>query len=260
MGYIYDKDLEFLSNCNNEELQGLFELLAFNPKDGNKRLTSSLLSSNEYKEFKNDYKKYWKKIAAELQLYGGNTIINLIRGGNGVTYRVILEDVAKRLKIPVLECIPTPEVENAICEKLMLDLFSKMPDQDIQKFLSELAEHDEELKEMLATYGNIPWGKIGASIVREFFKAGGIATYRVTLTVANLIWRELFGKGLTFVANKTIAKIVGGLLSGPIALALNAWLIADITGPAMRVTIPAVVLISTLRQKYNLSIDEDYFE
>lgn len=257
MNYIYDENLEFLKKCTNEELEGLFQILAFDPKNGKKRLTTSLLKSEEYKKYGNDYNKYWERIATELQLYGGNTIVNIFRGNKGVPYRQILEHVARKLKLPLIGFIPTPELENAICEKLMLDLFSKMSEKDAEKFLEELAMEDENLKEIINSYNEIPWGKISVTVIRQVFKAGGMVTYRATLIFANLIWKQLFGRGLTFVANNTIAKILGGFLSGPVAIALNAWIIADLTGPALRVLIPSVVLISALRLKYEMYPGEE---
>jgi uncharacterized protein YaaW (UPF0174 family) len=41
------------------------------------------------------YKNSWKAIAAEIQLFGGDTVANLFRG-KGVMYREVLEDVAKK--------------------------------------------------------------------------------------------------------------------------------------------------------------------
>ena len=103
---------------------------------------------------------------------------------------------------------------------------------------------------MLSSYkSGIPYAKIGTSIIREILKRGGFATYKLTLIVVNMLWKKLFGKGLSIVANKTVTKVLAGFLSGPIAIALNAWILVDIASPAMRVTFPAVFLIATLRKK-----------
>lgn len=254
MSYIYDEDLEFLKDCTNEELESLFQILAFH--NGHKRITTSLLKSQEYKTHKKNYKMYWQTLAQELQLYGGNTFANIFRGNSGVSYRQILEHVARKLKIPVIGFFPTAEIENAICEKLMLDLFSKMKEKDIEKFLSQLALEDDGLKEIIHSYNEVPWGKISVAVVRQIFKAEGMVTYRATLSFANLLWGQLFGRSLTFIANNTIAKILGGFLSGPVAIALNAWIIADLSGPAMRVLVPSIVLISTLRLKYEMENED----
>lgn len=42
---------------------------------------------------------YWDEIAEELQLFGGNTFMNLIKGNKVVLYREILCDVCVRLKV-----------------------------------------------------------------------------------------------------------------------------------------------------------------
>lgn len=250
MAYIYDKDLEFLKRCSDKDLEELFNLLVYKPKSNKPRLTSTLLKTEEYKEYKDRYSCYWEKIAQELQLFGGNTIVNRLRKNSGVKYREILNDVARRLKIPVFNFIPVAELENAICERLLMDLFTKMKEKDIEKFFSQLSIHNKEIKTMIGINQDIPWGKLSTVIIREIFKISAPMTYRITSGIATILWRELFGKTLTLTANTAVANIVGGLFSGPVALALNLWILADITGPAMRITIPAVVLISTLRQKY----------
>ncbi len=252
MSYRYDNDLEFLGKCTNEELEDLFTLLVYDPKDGEKRFSSTLTLSDEYKKYGTDYSKYWRRIAEELQLYGGNTIVNnIIRFGSGVTYRQILEDVAKELKVTYAKSSSTQEIEDAVIEKILSDVFSKMSEEEIKEFFSEISEDDDVLKRTISSYdtNNVPWRKISMSLVRQILKAGGFATYRLSLIAVNFMWKKLFGKGLSLAMNRGLTKMIGNLLSGPIALILNAWIIADIAGPATRVTVPAVMLIATLRKK-----------
>lgn len=213
MSYIHDNDLEFLERCTNEELKELFTLLVYDPKDGKERFSSTLTLSDEYKKYGTDYSKYWKRIAEELQLYGGNTIVNnIIRFGSGVTYREILEDVAKNLKVTYTKSSSTQEIEDAVIEKILSNLFSKMSKEEIKEFFSEISEDDEILEKMISSSNtnNIPWGKIGLFLVNKGFM---------------------------------------NLLLGPFGLVLNAWIVADIAGPATRVTVPAVMLIAALRKK-----------
>ncbi|MBQ1425597.1 MAG: hypothetical protein IIZ03_01580, partial [Succinivibrionaceae bacterium] len=44
-----------------------------------------------YKKYGDQYDKYWKRIAAEFQYFGGDSIVNTFRG-SGVLYREILTD------------------------------------------------------------------------------------------------------------------------------------------------------------------------
>ena len=251
MSYRYDNDLEFLGKCTNEELEDLFTLLVYDPKDGEKRFSSTLTLSDEYKKYGTDYSKYWRRIAEELQLYGGNTFANIFRGSTGVLYREILEDVAKELKVTYAKSSSTQEIEDAVIEKILSDVFSKMSEEEIKEFFSEISEDDDVLKRTISSYdtNNVPWRKISMSLVRQILKAGGFATYKLSLIAVNFICKKLFGKGLSLAMNRGLTKMIGNLLSGPIALILNAWIIADIAGPATRVTVPAVMLIATLRKK-----------
>ena len=217
MSYRYDNDLEFLGRCTNEELKELFDLLVYDPKDGEQRITSTLTYSEEYKKYGTDYSKYWRRIAEELQLYGGNTVVNnFIRFGSGVTYREILQDVAKTLKVHYTKISSTEKIEYVVLEKILSEIFAKLSPEEEKEILSELSNDEIVLK----------------------YKNSAIDFNSAQL------------KNLTFLLlNKGITRIIGGILAGPIGLLLNALIIADIAGPATRVTIPAVMLIATLRRK-----------
>lgn len=251
MSYRYDNDLEFLERCTNEELRDLFSLLTRDPKDNLERFTSTLTISDEYKKYGTDYNKYWQRIAEELQLYGENTLANIFRGSTGVLYREILEDVAKSLKVSITKFSSTQEIEDFVIEKILSDAFSKMSEKEIEEFFSEISADDEMLKRTILSYNtnNIPWKKMSLSLIRQILKSGGFATYKLSLIAVNLIWKKIFGKGLTLAMNRGLTKMIGNLLAGPVAVVLNAWIIVDIAGPATRVTIPAVILIATLRKK-----------
>ena len=217
MSYRYDNDLEFLGRCTNEELKELFDLLVYDPKDGEQRITSTLTYSEEYKKYGTDYSKYWRRIAEELQLYGGNTVVNnFIRFGSGVTYREILQDVAKTLKVPFDKIASTEKIEYVVLEKILSEIFARMSPKEVKKIFSDLS-NDEIVS-----------------------KIKNSATDVNSAQLENLTFLLL---------NKGITRIIGGILAGPIGLLLNALIIADIAGPATRVTIPAVMLIATLRRK-----------
>ncbi|WP_392344719.1 DUF3944 domain-containing protein [Pseudoalteromonas prydzensis] len=97
--YREDKDLAFLQYADAEMLEVLVKHLMFD-KDGEKRNTESLSGDKAFIDAKGDYRKAWQSVAAELQHYGGDTLVNLVRR-TGVTYREILVDVCKRIKAKV---------------------------------------------------------------------------------------------------------------------------------------------------------------
>lgn len=250
MSYRKDIDLEFLQYCNNEELKNLFEVLTIDPKDNIERITSTLKISDEYKMYGEDYHKYWERIAEELQLFGGNTIFNIFRKGTGILYREIALDVAKHIKAPINKNGSIENIEDAITMKLTLDLLGKMPEEQIKEFFEEM--EDNNIKQILTEYKDIPWKTSSVFIVRQIFKAGKFTSYKMTLKIVNLMWRKLFGRGLSFAANRTLTKTLGSIVGGPLSVVLNTWLIMDIAGPAMRVTVPTVLLVSCLRKEVKL--------
>lgn len=252
MAYRTDSDLSFLSNCTDQELEQLFNILVYDPKDGETWISETLTVSEEYKKYGSQYSKYWKRIAEELQLQGGNTIINIFRFGDGVLYREIVGDVADNLKVSYYSNDSAEEIEKSILEKITNEMFKNLSDTEIGVFMKEVYP-PEEYSNLLNKYNdNVPWKKIGLSLTRQILKTGGFATYKLTVVAVNYIWKSLFGKGLTFVGNKVLTKTLGNLLAGPLALALNAWIIFDIAGPATRITVPAVLIVAMLRNCCNI--------
>ena len=103
--------------------------MAYDPKDDEERLTQTLLISDEFKKYGHDYQKYWQRIAEELQLFGGNTISNIFRGGSGVLYREILEDVAKEQKISFDKYNTTVDIENKLILKVSEEIFNSLSEE-----------------------------------------------------------------------------------------------------------------------------------
>ncbi|EAH5437941.1 DUF3944 domain-containing protein [Campylobacter jejuni] len=95
MAYRYDKDLEFLKELSSPELDELVKILTHD-KDGKVRFTEELTNNDLYKKHYSDHKEYIELILEEFQKFGGNSILNIFRGG-GVLYNEILRDVAKKL-------------------------------------------------------------------------------------------------------------------------------------------------------------------
>ena len=91
MKYQKDKDLEFLKNVKSEDLENLVQILTSTK-------TEELSKRDIYKEFYPNHSIYWEEIAAELQYFGGNTVVNIIRS-KGVLYSEIVRDVSKTFGI-----------------------------------------------------------------------------------------------------------------------------------------------------------------
>ncbi|MGL2841962.1 DUF3944 domain-containing protein [Helicobacter pylori] len=89
MAYRYDSDLEFLKRLSSSDLKDLFDALVYDEDGthGTLRMNEDLTNSTEYKRYGSDYAKYPRRIAEELQCYGGNTFINFLETKGSYTKR-----------------------------------------------------------------------------------------------------------------------------------------------------------------------------
>ncbi len=238
MAHREDQDLEFLHSLKSEELNDLVQTLLFN-KDS-ERLTENLSITANYKEHNPNHSKYINEIIEEIQLFGGNTLSNIGRGGKGVQYKEILIDVSKKLKINFNKDSKAEIIENNLLLKILEDALEKMS--------------PEEIKELGDSIGLKNTSKLTAqamsSIFIKVFKAGGFKSYQLTVIIANAILKAILGRGLTIAGNAALTRTMA-VLTGPIGWVITGlWTAIDIAGPAYRVTIPTVIQIAVLRQQY----------
>lgn len=239
MAYRIDSDLEFLAELDSEDLNDLVYCLTHD-KDGKVRYTEGLTGTDEYKEYNPNHRQYWQLIAVEIQCFGANTFATLIRGGEGVLYREVLMDVCNKLKVNYNKNASVEKIENHLLMKILEDALEKMS--------------PEELQELARTVGleNLSGvtPEIMVGVFQAVFKAGGFKSYQLTLIIVNAVMKALFGRGLSLAGNAALTRIMS-ILTGPIGWAITGvWTAIDIAGPAYRVTIPAVIQVAVLRQKY----------
>ena len=235
MSYTYDADLEFLGECTDEQLRNLAEVLIYD-KDGEKRFTESITTSDEYKTYGRRYSKYWKLIAGELQEFGGNSFANLFRG-NGVKYDEVLSDVLDKIKVSYNKSSHIINKEDALIEKIFSDMLEDMPEEKKMELVKDM-----DLKVTGFSSQAI------MIAVQTGLRAGGFLSYQITVIVANYVTRLVLGRGLTLATNAALTRGLSFLI-GPIGWAITGvWTVFDITGPAMRVTLPACVIIACLRK------------
>ena len=85
-----------LSVCTKEDLDPIVEILL-------SKLSNFLDINDTYKAHKPDHTRYHKVIGDELRLFGGNSLRNLFRGGEGPSYSEIVVDVCERLGVPYVK-------------------------------------------------------------------------------------------------------------------------------------------------------------
>lgn len=239
MAYRNDNDLLFLKDVKSDDLNDLVYCLTHD-KDGSSRLTEELTVNDKYKTHNPDHNKYWDLIAAEIQCFGANTFATIFRGGKGVQYKEVLEDVCDKMKVNFNKDSSVETIEKNLLMKILADALDKMS--------------KEELKELAESLGLKNTSGITsqtlAGIFQAIFKAGGFKSYQLTVIIVNAILKALIGRGLTLGGNILLTRTMT-ILTGPIGWVITGlWTAVDIAGPAYRVTIPAVIQIAVLRQKY----------
>ena len=229
MAYIYDVDLEFLGECTDEQLKDLAEILIYDT-DGKFRNTEEITSTNEYKRYKEQYSKYWKILAGDLQKFGGDSIANAARLGKGVKYDEILDDTLKYLKISFDIFSPIIDREDKLVEKIFEITIKEMKENDLIELSKALNLEDHKSAYII-------------SEVKKLIKEEVLSLYKINEIVANRI-TKLFRDGLNFTTTSILKElpILGATLISPFGI------INNITGSAMRVTVPACIIIAYLRK------------
>ncbi|GAA8303087.1 hypothetical protein HpDR22_09210 [Helicobacter pylori] len=127
--------------------------------------------------------------------------------------------------------------------KLLKDSLEKMSGREIKELgheldMSNIDKTISENKQLLI-----------ASVL-TLFKAGGSHSYALAIAVADAMVRQTLGHGLSSVVGKVVLKKTLGILAGPIGWVITGALVSvNLVGSAYRVTVPACVLVATLRKK-----------
>lgn len=235
--YREDPDLEFLKECDNDDLKALSDILIFT-KSGRKRWTQELADERDFRLCGGNYRQVYDLIAGELQLFGGDTIANLFRKRHGLLYRDILINVCKKMRVNFNRKSDTEKIEMNLLLKIVEEALDKMTE----------AEKREVVKDMKLDVEQMTTQAIVAAL-QTAIKIGGFRSYQIAAIVANAVWRALFGKGLPLVGNQTLMRMLS-IFSGPIGIAINIILTLPlIAGPAYRILIPAVIQVAYIRQR-----------
>ena len=177
-------------------------------------------------------------IDADFRKFGGNSIDNF-KNGTGPSYKAIAIDVCKKFNIIASPSCRMRDIETALLDKVLGDMWKNMDDEQRHVLLISL---DVQIGVDSDFYAE------GLAALLMAFHAGGFASYQLLVIIANTLVKTLIGRGLSLAANAGLTKLAS-IVTGPIGTALTAlWVVKDAVGPAYRVTIPVVVYISAIRQ------------
>ncbi|HCR1907646.1 TPA: DUF3944 domain-containing protein [Enterobacter kobei] len=237
--YRDDVDLQFLGRCENEDLDLLVSLVTHDPRDKSLRWTETLSGSDNYKRFHPAHRNYWQEIAAEIQTFGASSIASMFRCGKGVLYREVLCDVCDHAGVKYKKEEATETIE--------LSLLMKM----LEKSLSEMSPADlREFADSMGTELTAPTVPLILMAIQTAVRSSGFAAYRLSVVMLSTLAKVVLGRTLPIVTYLTLTRSIS-VLAGPVGIALSTgWLIADMAGPARRVTVPACLLVACLRQQY----------
>ena len=231
--YLDDPDLVFLSECSNEDLKTFADLLVYD-KDDKPRISEELSKTRTYKEFyPNKMGEICREIICEFQLFGGDTIANVLRG-HGVPYRQILMDVCDRYKVNYNKNSSTERIEMCFVQRMLDDALEKMNDDEVLEIAKDLQidatkyNNKNALKDAVVMIGLSP--SFVSKIIAVCTKA---IVPRVGVALGGLA------------VGQALAKLV------PI-INIISWglLLKEITGPAYRVTMPGVMMVIYMRSKW----------
>lgn len=176
-------------------------------------------------------------ISGELRSFGGNSIINLMRGGTGVPYREIVTDVADHLKVNYNKSSDIMTIESGVLLKVMEQSLDKMT-----------AQEREELFDALGVKF-AGGGPAAMAILQTAIRASGFAAYKMAAVVAQATARTILGRGLAFGATAPLMRGISAF-AGPIGWAITGvWTAFDLASPAYRITVPCVIQVAYIRQK-----------
>ncbi|MCQ2896225.1 YaaW family protein [Helicobacter pylori] len=177
-----------------------------------------------------------------MQRYGGNSFANFFRD-EGVLYKEILCDACDHLKVNYNEKSPISLIEQNMLSKLLKDSLEKMSGREIKELCNELG-----MTNIDKVIGENKQVLIASTLT--LFKAGGSHSYALAIAVADAMVKKTLGHGLSSVVGKVVLKKTLGILAGPIGWVITGALVSiNLAGPAYRVTVPACVLVATLRKK-----------
>ena len=237
-------DFNILDEMTNEELDVIVKLIVEKGWQ-----TESLSKDNDYKKYCPDHKKYVDKIKNELSLMGGDTIANvarfLMRKSSSISYREMLKDVCKKLKIEYEESMLDEELERDLLATVLKRAFDKLSDVERNVLLEILGENSNEV-----TLNNLFY---------KIFADDNEKKYILSVLVSNTLAKTICGKDLSLLNDiKTINELK--VLTAPLSsILMNVDKTYDITGPAYRITLPAIVYMASMKQIKNTDKNKTSF-
>lgn len=192
-------------------------------------------------------------LSAEICAFGGNTIINVFRQKKSPAYNVVALDVAKRLGAKVGKAAEIVEIEREIIKKILTKSLKKIKEDEVGTLLdtNKLNVDREKINRLLRQ------GKTEDAVSLLIHSCDPYAVSRM-LNVSLLTALNMVVKVGLPVFGKAIASRAPALLNPVAAVISTACMTYELSGPAYRITVPAVIRIASIRLA-NIQLQTDQF-
>ncbi|ASV53922.1 hypothetical protein LJPFL01_0559 [Lelliottia jeotgali] len=206
----------------------------------------------QYKR-QNNRQKMALALASEICMFGGNTVANAFRKRTNIPYDVVAKDVAKKLGAKVSKKMTLLEIERAIIENILSKSLKEGQQEELIRLFSsnQLNVSREQIEHLLKQ------DKTSELVSLLISSCGPYAISRM-VNSAMVPAIKLAAKAGLPALGKVIAGRAPAMLNPIAAVVSAAWLTYDLTGPAYRVTIPAVIRIACIRLE-NIQQQTDQF-
>ena len=235
---IPDPDLALLDSADFDDLVVLIDHITDNGEGRISLSSDTCKTLTDAKTARNIPPSTRALIAEELGRFGGNSFINLLRGGAGVPYKEIVCDVADHLRADFRPAQSCGAIEISAVNAVLGQSLPKMSEQ--------------EKADLFAEFGGTYTPGAGPAVMAALqaaIKASGFGAFKLAAVVANAVAKALLGRGLAFGATAGLMRGIS-IFAGPIGWAITAiWTAFDLGSPAYRVTVPCVIQIAYMRQK-----------
>lgn len=184
-------------------------------------------------------------LAREICAFGGNTVVNAFRSTSQPSYLAVATDVAKKMGVKVPKNASVCDIEELIIKQILTTSFKGKSKAEIETlFNAHNCKFDNQQLEQLLKKGKT------ADLVSWLYSTCGPYTLSRLVNSAMVPALNVAAKAGIPLIGKAIA-IRAPAMMNPIAAVISAaWVTYDLTGPAFRITLPAVIRIACIRQAY----------
>lgn len=235
-----DKDLRFLTHCENSELRKLCDILTHD-KDGRIRFSESLTVRDVYLEnYPENLSALAPAIADELLRFGSNTLVTAARHGVPDSYETVVRRVCRQMDVRVGTYDDAATMEHALLERICTSAIKSMSVGELRNLADKAGIPIKSLKKQVLMAG-----------ILAAMQISPVAFRQVAMSVTCEVLSFLLGRGVAVMGVRAFQRSLG-IWMGPLQwILLLIWAAWDCASPAYRVCIPAVIQIAIMRLSFS---------